>query len=109
PVRVAIPCNRLASKLHMLQYTVFETTDGSLVGRYVLHYRNGERRELPIRYGIDARNFWCGEDFGDRAKAVSEATVAWEGRQRHATAAGATVRFFKRTYENPLPEIEITS
>jgi hypothetical protein len=109
PARVAISFKGYALRLHMLQYAMFDTTDGSLVGRYVLRYRNGERRELPIRYGIDVRNWWHGQSIGDKDDRLAEATVAWEGHQRGASTYGASIRFFKRTYENPLPEIEITS
>ncbi len=46
---------------------------------------------------------------GNSPPEASEATVAWRGRERHASAAGASIRFFKRTYENPRPEVPVAN
>jgi hypothetical protein len=35
--------------------------------------------------------------------------VAWSGNNEEAAAGGTSIRLFKWTWENPLPEIEIRS
>jgi hypothetical protein len=104
-----IPINDRVSRFHMLQLAFFDTTEGTLIGRYVLRYADGDKRELPIRYGIDVRNWWQGTLVGDRAAEADVATIAWRGEQRNAKMEDASIRFFKRTYENPRPDVEVTS
>jgi WD40 repeat protein len=104
-----IPVNRGVSRFHMLQFAYFETTEGTPIGRYVLHYADGENRELPIRYGPDIRNFWYGTQSGDSVAEASGAVVVWRGESRNASGNGASIRLFKRTYENPRPNVEVVS
>jgi hypothetical protein len=108
PDRVSISCGRRAAKIHVLQYCYFETSGGSLVGRYKLHYRNGETRELPIRYGEDLRNHWHG-GVSDPENGLLNAKVVLEAKARSASLYGASLRLYMRTYLNPLPDQEIES
>lgn len=97
-----------ARRLHLLHATGGETADGTLIGRYVLHYEDGSRSELPIRYGEDVRNYRYGGG-SDRVSEVRHATAVWHGRQRLAQTGGSTIRVFQRTYENPRPDVPIAT
>ena len=47
-----VPVNRRVLRFHMLQFALFETTEGALVGRYVLHYADGEKRYILAPEGL---------------------------------------------------------
>ena len=72
-----------------------------MIGSYVIHYANGQRKEIPIIYGQDVRSWWV---FPNEPATMARASVAWSG-----TSASASVRLYKRTWENPLPNVEIKS
>jgi len=100
-----IPVHRRVQRLHMLQFCCWDTTRGTLAGRFVLRYADGSTSELPIRYGIDLSNWWLNLGVGGSEAPLAE--VAWRGANRWAHAVGRDVGVFKRTYENPRPEMEI--
>lgn len=81
--------------------------DGTVVGRYLIHYANGRTEALPIIFGRDARDWY--EKPGEPAE-VTDAVIAWKGNNPAAKAVGnLSVRLFKRTWENPAPDLEVTS
>ena len=41
-------------------------------------------------------------------KETPNASVVWTGNTAAAAANGQTIRLWKRTYENPRPDVEIT-
>jgi hypothetical protein len=53
-IKVGQPCRRL----HFLHATGWVVPDGTVIGRYVIHYADGQRAEVPIRYGQDVRDWW---------------------------------------------------
>jgi hypothetical protein len=69
-----------------------------------LHYRDGEIRELPIVCGVDTANWWAQ---GEPSEATN-AQIAWTASTPEAAAQGRSIRLYRRTYENPRPEVEIT-
>jgi hypothetical protein len=103
-IRIAQKCRRL----HFLQATSWEVLDGIEVGRYVLHYADGERRELPLVYGRDLANWW----FYGVPRGSSDATgavAAWVGHNPSAAKDGAGICLYKSTRENPRPDVELVS
>ena len=94
------------SRIQALQGTYFEADDGTPVGRYVLHYADGQTAELPIVYGRDTRNWWTVA--GEPAE-TPDAAVVWRGATPAATAEGQSLRLWKRTYPNPRPDVEIVA
>ena len=98
-VRIGQHC----AQLHMLQAGC-QDADGTPVGRYVLHYADGETRELPIIYGQDIRNWWTvrGESTN-----TPNAQVVWRGNCPMAASNGESLRLWKRTYSNPWPDVRI--
>lgn len=45
-----IPIDRNARRRYFLQGTHFSADPGARIGAYVVHYRDGTRAEIPIRY-----------------------------------------------------------
>jgi len=101
-IKVARKCKRL----HMLQATGWRTEDGTIVGKYVLHYAGGAEATLNIVYGVDERDWWSSSEEPKEAKS---ATIAWSGSNAATEAAGSSLRLFKRTYDNPYPDRVIES
>jgi hypothetical protein len=102
PKQVAgIAVRQKARVLHMLQSATFAHANGTQIGGYVLHYADGEQRKLPLVVGEDVRD-WSATDHPGLLAA--NATEAWSG-------PGGTdgLRLDHRAYENPRPDVEITS
>jgi WD40 repeat protein/predicted Ser/Thr protein kinase len=100
-----IKLGRKCHRLHFLQATTDWVSHGIQVGAYVLHYANGEQRELPIIYGRDTGRSWG----WPRLPGVrGEAVMAWIGSGQ-TSHSGNTQRVFKSTRDNPLPEVELVS
>lgn len=103
PQRVeGIRVDRVVRRLHVLHGTRRWVVSGETVGRYVIHYADGRRREWPIIYGQDVRDFW-------KARSEPEDTgEAWIGGNADALANGkAGIRVYKSTWSNPLSQIPI--
>jgi len=88
--------------LHFLHATAWRDKPGTRVGRYALHYADGQEQTLPIIYGEDIRD-WHVES--DPTSELKRATIVWTGMN----AARFPVRLIKDTRENPLPELTIAS
>lgn len=97
-IKIAQKCKRL----HMLQATGWRTEDGTPIGKYVLHYTGGTTATLNIVYGLDARDWW--DASSSEPKEAKSATIAWSGSNPATEGAGASLRLFKRTYDNPYPD-----
>ena len=54
------------------------------------------------------RNHWFGS-ISDREFEASHAKVVWQGKDRYAASLGATIRLYKRTYENPRPDATLNT
>src|SRR5436190_12208008 len=102
--QTGIKIGQKCKQLHMLHATGWRTEDGTPVGKYVLHYAGGSQSTLNIVYGVDARDWW--ETSGERKEAKS-ATIVWSGSNQATDSAGSSLRLFKRTYENPKPDLSI--
>jgi tetratricopeptide (TPR) repeat protein len=97
-----IPIGQKCRRLHFLHATSSQMADGTLIGKYLIHYRNGQEAEIPMVYGEHVRN-WCLR--WDPKTELKKASEAWTGRN---AIAGAT-RLFKTTWENPNPDDEIAT
>jgi hypothetical protein len=102
-----IPIGRKAEKLYFVQATHWHAMEGAKLGAYIVHYADGSKEEIPIRYGQDVRDWW---DFGDdKGKSISEGETAWTGACEAATRNGNGIRLFLKTWKNPHAEREITT
>ena len=75
------------------------------MGTYVIHYADGQQREIPIIYGEDLRDWNL---VPQEPKEATKAQLAWEGSSVGSRKQGsASMRLFKRTWDNPVPDVEI--
>jgi hypothetical protein len=102
--QTGIKVGRKCKRLHFLQAAGWQAEDGKVIGRYLLHYAGGETASLNIVYGADALDWWKG---AAEAKPPQSPTVVWTGSNPAAEAVGGSVRLFKRTYDNPKPDLTI--
>jgi len=100
-IRVGASCH----SLHFLQATINGDYTKLRIGSYVLHYADGQTAELPLVYGNDLRDWWT---VPDEPKETPNASVVWTGNTPAAARNGQTIRLWKRTYQNPRPDVEIT-
>jgi hypothetical protein len=109
PVQIAgIKLGRKFKQLHVLHGCgEREIAKGTVIGAYVLHFADGTQQELEMIYGRDLLDFW--KMNSDPPETADMATEAWTGRNPTADIFGATARLFRRTYENPKPEVEVVS
>lgn len=107
PLRVTgIPVGRRVRKLHFLHNSSGgRPTAGTVVGRYVLHYRDGQSVECPLVLGRDLLDWW---QRAELLKSEGRATVAWQGKNRKTTGTNL-VQLVKFTWENPRPKSEATT
>ena len=77
--------------------------DGLEIGRYVVHFANGEHREVPLVLGRDL------VDWETQPRSAEAYVTAWTGQNPKSRRLGRTIRLFKSTWQNPLPEISIES
>ena len=103
-----MPISRMLSRLQFLHAIQGgQPPDGTRVGHYDVHFANGRREEIPISYGRDARDWWKQPD--DPVGATG-AVLAWQGSNPGNRKEGRQgIRLFKRTWENPAPEVEVTT
>ncbi|MBE7501808.1 MAG: hypothetical protein HS113_16195 [Verrucomicrobiales bacterium] len=97
-----IAIHRTASRLHFLHACGWPAEPGTVIGLYIVHYADGQQREIPIRYGEDVLDWWTA------APDSGEATVAWSGPNL-ANPNGPPKSIYLTTWENPLPDVEITT
>ncbi len=103
-IRVARQCQRL----HFLQATAGGTglAEGTVVGSYVVHFADGQKREIPLRYGDDVADWRISTE---APLEIKGSVVAWTGAAPPREEAGQFLRLFKTSLENPLPELVITA
>lgn len=124
PSFVRVPVDRRFSVAHFLQATQYGTPlqpigsppeeelhggrfdhfEGTQVGEYVVVYRNGTERSIPLRYGVELRDWW---DWDDRG--ADGAATVWEIEDAKARERGFTARLFQLTWSNPHPEQEVAT
>jgi WD40 repeat protein len=109
PERVrGINIGQKCRRLHFLQGTGWSAVKGTTVGSYVLHYADGQSRELPIIFGQDTSDWWrWGEPFA--AQKPEDACPVWNGSNRQAAQTGCSLWLYKSTRENPRPDVELKS
>lgn len=105
----AIRVGRPVAALHLLHGAGFAVPDRTTIARLVLHYANGQSRELPIRYGEHVRNWW--DEPNDESDAVLDAQtrVGWTGRSPETDAFKVGLRLFHTRFANPLPDQVVES
>jgi len=98
-----IPIGRKAERLHFLQATHWHARSGALIGAYLVHYTDGGRVMVPIRYGVDVMDWWT---TADRSEAAAQQRGVWTGRNG---ASNGPIRLFLQSWQTPRPEVPIRS
>jgi hypothetical protein len=97
-----IAVGRTAAKLAFLHACGWPAEPGTVIGKFLVHYANGESREIPIVYGEDLLDWWTAapSDGGPR--------VAWNGPNA-ANPSGPPKSIYLTVWNNPRPDVEIRS
>jgi len=101
-----IPIDRKATRLHFLHATHWRARDGTQIGAYIVHYADGTRLEIPIRYGEDMRDWW---ERSDRETRVTRARVAWSGSNEASSRLRSKIRLWVSSWTNPYPQKPIVT
>ena len=91
-----IVLDRKVAKLHFLHATCFGggpnqqgsegwVADGTLIGKYLVHYDDDTQAEIPIVFGEDVRDWW----YVDGEAEPSRGKVVWKGDNEYAKRIGA--------------------
>lgn len=109
-----IAVGRTFAKLHILHGTNFGgglnkpgddwyVQDGTLIGKYLVHYEDGSSETIPIVYGEDVRDWW----YVDGEAEPSKGKVVWRGENDAASKFGAHLRLYVSTWVNPKPDKKV--
>jgi hypothetical protein len=80
--------------------------EGLTVARYIIHFANGEIRELPISWTHNIHSAWWAPW---RPRKMGEnCHVAWQGHSLATRARDGALWLYRTAWENPFPEVEIT-
>ncbi len=105
PTRVeGIPIGGRVGALHLVHGAAYDAPDGTPIGKLVLHYSDGQTRDLPLRYGVHGRNWWV--ERSEKSAAIGDpgSKVAWTGTSPETDANGVTLRLFQTRFVNPRPD-----
>lgn len=92
--------------VHGLLAASRETVDGEEIGALVLHYADGEQRELPIVYGRHVRSKHTREGPNSHTEL---ARVVWYRENVTPRQTPRQGRLYKCIWVNPRPEVEVVS
>jgi len=102
-----IPVNRRCARLHFLHGTVWYAETGLWVASYIVHYVDGRKEEIPLRYGDHLQNWWWHPQWPINARS---ANVAWIGTNAAlADAPDAKLCLYAITWHNPFPDAPIAA
>jgi len=93
--------------LHFLHATDWGAEKGTVVGRYILHYADGQSRELPIVFGRDLADWFLSVSTAE--KASGNPTAVWTGSNRWSAKYNCTIGLYGSTFQNPRPDVELVS
>jgi len=104
---LGVPVNKRGARIHLLQAAENSEgmTEGAPYGRLVLHYENGETRQLELLFGIHGED-WLAKGNGRDPVADPNTRPAWVQKR---SGDGMFIRLYHTALENPLPEYGITS
>jgi hypothetical protein len=103
-----INVHRTCHRLHFLHATASQSpTEDEQVSTYVVHYADQRSQCITNLYGQDLQSWWTTQH--EPLKAASAALV-WIGSNRQTEFGNSeSVRMFKRTWDNPWPDVEVTT
>jgi hypothetical protein len=90
-------------RLHFLQGSAWKSDAGTTIGKYVVHYKDGQSKDIPIVYQEGVVDWW----FGPKDMPPADALVAWKGGNERTRSFGLTIQLFRFAWENPRSDVEI--
>jgi len=109
-IRVGATCRSIhflhAANLVNLDYQTAELPTGTEVARYVLHWQDGTRAEMPVRMGHEVSN-WHVLPTVAEASAPQAPRVVWTSANPISRANGRLTALFLSTWENPRPNVPV--
>jgi hypothetical protein len=107
PLKVeSIKVGRTCSRIHFLHGTAFIPDAREEIGRYVVHYADGQQRAIPLIYGREVVDWWINPR---QPFEPTHATAAWTGANAAARSHGRATRLYQIAWENPLPDEQVAS
>lgn len=100
-----IKVGRPVARLHFLHATAFSAPEGTVIGKYFVHYADKTRDEIEVVYGKDVVDWW---NYPGR-KAPTRGKVAWEGTNKAAEKFDAKINLFLLTWKSPHPKKRVVS
>jgi hypothetical protein len=100
-----IEVRRTGQRLSFLQACFWHADEGAKLGEYVIHYVDGQTKSAPILYLRNTMDWWVRP--GDALP--TQAEQIWVGQNPSTRSFGFNTHLLKYTWENPLPEVEIST
>ena len=102
----AIKVNRKCGKLYILHATGYQADEDTPIAEYTINYEDGTSVTIPVVYGKDVLDWWKYPFSGEPTRGK----VVWNGENEPAKKEfDATIRLYMTTWENPKPNLKITS
>jgi len=93
-------------QLHILHGTSWPETEGAVIAKLVLHYEGDTEREIEIRYGEQALDWWCSEVKNGSDPSTQ---IAWAGENPVCKRSHKKLRIFQSKFRNPLSKTPLES
>jgi hypothetical protein len=100
-----IKVNRKGRRIHFLQACAWSADEGAGIGQYVIHYSDGQTKTAPILFQRNVTDWWVSPN----DKLPTQAEEVWRGSNPATRQVGFQTHLIKYTWENPLPEEEIST
>lgn len=97
-----IPIGRVVGKLHFLNATFLPDAKDTVVATVVVHFADGTKDQIPLRYMRETLNYMVGTD-----PPPPEVISGWRGPDPYRP--GISKELFIATWTNPRSDVEVTS
>ena len=98
-----IKVGQKCQKLVFLHASRWIADEGATIGTYTVHYADGKTAEIPIRFGIDLRDWKPQHD--PNAGGGKGPAIGWKAQDK----AGGDIVLFELTWPNPASDTEIST
>lgn len=104
---VDIPVNFKGNRLHWLHASENSggTPPGASYAAIVLHYEDGSKQQVDLRYNVHGRDWFGSRRFADVPMRDPNSSVVWSMQRRD----GSHIQFYHTIMSNPAPHLAIVS
>lgn len=102
-----IPAGCSGKTLHALLSGGWGAPAGDLTAQIVLHYEDGETRELDVRWGTGIEAFW--HVTSPALTPGGSLAVAWVGSNRVSRVQGRRTVLYRASWANPRPAVPVAT